>query len=362
MHHRKRNCWLKCSHQLKSRSPFLKILILERGYLPAGASTRNAGFACFGSISELLMDMQTESESDVMSLVEKRWRGLQNMRQVLGDEVLNYEALGGYELFTSGDAIRYEMCSAKIEHFNHLLSSITKQTHTYLNADKNIVRFGFSGVDHMIVNTGEGQIDTGKMMEALIEKASVLGIKILNGIKVEKYIDENPKVRVIVTGNENIYCDKLLICTNGFAPELIDEIDVEPARAQVLVTEPLENILFRGTFHYDEGYYYFRNIGTRVLLGGGRNLAFEQEKTSTDDLNDMIQRRLEDLLGTMIVPGQNVRIARRWSGIMGLGSSKKSIVKKISPSAYCAVRLGGMGVAIGNLVAAEAADLILDDL
>ena len=34
---------------LRERFPIEKIVILERGYLPTGASTKIAGFACFGS-------------------------------------------------------------------------------------------------------------------------------------------------------------------------------------------------------------------------------------------------------------------------------------------------------------------------
>lgn len=43
---------------------------------------------------------------------------------------------------------------------------------------------------------------------------------------------------------------------------------------------------------------------------------------------------------------------------MGMGSSKKPIVEKLSEHVYCGVRLGGMGVAIGSLVGQELADLV----
>ncbi len=35
---------------------------------------------------------------------------------------------------------------------------------------------------------------------------------------------------------------------------------------------------------------------------------------------------------------------------MGVGTEKKPIIKKISPNVVCAVRMGGMGVAIGSFV------------
>jgi glycine/D-amino acid oxidase-like deaminating enzyme len=40
--------------RLRERFPKAKIILLEKGALPQGASTKNAGFACFGSVSEII--------------------------------------------------------------------------------------------------------------------------------------------------------------------------------------------------------------------------------------------------------------------------------------------------------------------
>ena len=45
---------LSTALSLRERDATLRIAIIERGAMPTGASTRNAGFACFGSITELL--------------------------------------------------------------------------------------------------------------------------------------------------------------------------------------------------------------------------------------------------------------------------------------------------------------------
>lgn len=58
------------------------------------------------------------------------------------------------------------------------------------------------------------------------------------------------------------------------------------------------------------------------------------------------------------MPNQDFEIEHRWSGIMGLGSSKNPIVEQLSHNVFCGVRLGGMGVAIGSLIGTELADLI----
>jgi glycine/D-amino acid oxidase-like deaminating enzyme len=126
----------------------------------------------------------------------------------------------------------------------------------------------------------------------------------------------------------------------------------------VLITEPIPNLDIKGTFHLDRGYYYFRNIGDRILLGGGRNLAFEEETTTEMGQTEIIQKRLEQLLKEVILPNHDIEIAHRWSGIMGVGASKNPIVANLSQNVYCGVRMGGMGVAIGSLIGTELADLV----
>src|SRR6201996_9801458 len=72
---------LSAALHLKKQEPALKVLVLERGFLPTGASTKNAGFACFGTVSEQLYYLEDASETEVARLVNRKWRGLQRLRQ-----------------------------------------------------------------------------------------------------------------------------------------------------------------------------------------------------------------------------------------------------------------------------------------
>ncbi len=72
---------LSAALHLKKQHPLLKVLVLERGFLPTGASTKNAGFACFGTVSEQLKGLERASEEEVAALVNYKWRGLQRLRQ-----------------------------------------------------------------------------------------------------------------------------------------------------------------------------------------------------------------------------------------------------------------------------------------
>jgi gamma-glutamylputrescine oxidase len=194
------------------------------------------------------------------------------------------------------------------------------------------------------------------MMEALLEKVKRKNIRILNNINVTSFL-ENKSYVEIVTENFSYKSSKLFIATNGFSNKLLNE-NIIPARAQVLITKPIKNLQIEGTFHFDRGYYYFRNIDNRILLGGGRNLDFKKEETDNFGLNDNIQSELESVLKNIVLPKKEFEIDYRWSGIMGVGTKKTTIVKSISENVFCGIRLGGMGVAIGSSVGNELANKI----
>ncbi|MBU2926657.1 NAD(P)/FAD-dependent oxidoreductase [Winogradskyella psychrotolerans] len=344
---------LNCALQLKYRYPNSKILILEKGILPQGASTKNAGFACFGSLSEIIDDLKHHSEIEVLELIKKRIDGLQLLRKTLGDNAIDYQNLGGYELFLDSDESLYKSCVEKLEDINQFLYPLFN-TEVFAFKENN---FGFKNIkSKYCFNPFEGQIDTGKMMDSLLNKVQSLGIKIINHCIVESFSEHVDTVK-LKTNHFTFTTKKLFIATNGFAKQL-DIATVQPARAQVLITKPIENLPIKGTFHLEEGYYYFRNIDNRILLGGGRNLDFKTEETTEFGETELIQNKLEDLLKTTILPDTTFEIDHRWSGIMGVGKQKKPIVKQVSNNVFCGVRLGGMGVAIGSSIGKSLADLI----
>ncbi len=344
---------LSTALELRKRFPKAKILILEKGILPQGASTKNAGFACFGSISEILSDLRDHSEEAVNELVALRWQGVQLLRKNLGDEAIGYKDWGGHEVFLHTNAGLFETCIAELGRINQLLRSIFKKD-AFILTENN---FKFQGIqEQYITHQFEGQLDTGKMMYTFLKRVRQQGILLLNAVEVETFSEGLQGVHVRTNGFE-LDTKKLFIATNGFARQLVEE-DVQPARAQVLITKPIENLPIQGTFHLDEGYYYFRNVDNRILLGGGRNLDFETEKTTTFGQTERVQSELERLLHEVIVPGVDFEVDRRWSGIMGVGPQKMPIVKQLSNNVFCGVRLGGMGVAIGSVIGREVAGLL----
>lgn len=219
----------------------------------------------------------------------------------------------------------------------------------------------FDGIDCLIENKLEAQLDPGKMIKTLVEIASSLGVTILNNCTVNQFEQEESSI-LVATSQGDFKTKKLLFCTNAFANQLLPHLELKPGRGQVLITKPIDNLKLKGTFHYDKGYYYFRNVGNRILLGGGRNLDFFTEETHQFGETPLVQNTLLRLLKEVILPDIAFEIEQKWSGIMAFGPELSPIIEEVHPNVFCAVRCNGMGIAIGSHTGEEAGEMVLRSL
>ena len=335
---------------LKRKYPAAKIVILERGYLPSGASSKNAGFACFGSPTEIFDDLANSDENEVWNTINMRFEGLQELKDLVKNYDIDFQKKGSWDLIHD-DYDQTEISRDFIEYLNINCLKLFGVDKIYSEDNKVDQKFGFQSIKTSYFNKEEGQLDTGKLIKALHQISNSLGITSLFGIELIEFEESMNKV-ILKSNVGEIQCHKLLICTNGFAGKFLGS-EVKPARAQVLVTSEIPNLPFKGTFHLDRGYYYFRNIGNRILFGGARNLDFKGETTTEINTTPIIQDALNNLLKSTIIPNIDYQIDYSWAGIMGVGDTKKPIIHKQSNNVAFGVRMGGMGVAIGSIVGKE---------
>lgn len=346
---------------IKEKKPKASVLVLERGLLPTGASTKNAGFACVGSFSEKLSDLELMGENAFLTLIENRWVGLYLLRKRLGDDNIDFQNNGGFELILKNGKLDRD----RMYDMNALLERIFNNKVFYEKPEL-VERFGFNKemVQTVVLNPFEGQIDTGRMMQTLINYAGILQVKILTGANVE-YINEMPhKVEVNVKSGMGeqmkFSCEKVAYCTNAFTKHFFPDMEIIPGRGQVLCTSPIEGGLpFKGVFSFDEGYYYFRNFENRIVFGGGRNLDFETETSTQFEVNEKIMQQLEFYLAEMIIPDKQFTIDSKWTGIMAFGKNKLPIIKKVTDRQVIGARLNGMGIALGSKIADELCGMLL---
>lgn len=349
---------------LKRSKPELSITVIDSGWIPAGASTRNAGIACFGSLSEVVSDAGIMGTDKMLWLVEKRYKGLERIRKYFKKSEIDFDMCGGYELYNYSDKVSSEQLNENIEYINSLFKPITGSKNTYRLSDKKIKTFGFGDTRHLVKNNLEGCLHPGKLLLALLRSVQAMGVKVLNSTEIKSYELIGDTVHVDTDHSFSFQAKQLLICTNAFTKSIVPDIDIVPARGQVLITTPIDNLPFQGTFHSDEGFYYFRNVGKRVLLGGARNKFMQEETTYTFGTSETIQNALESYLNEVVLPsfkGQYT-VEGRWSGIMAMGGEKMPIMKKLQDRIYCAVRMSGMGVALAPVLAKEVTDMMIEEL
>src|ERR1700722_10499202 len=265
------------AYYLKRKAPSLSITVVERGLIPTGASTRNAGFACFGTLTEMAAGIREMGEDQFLELTEMRYKGLRKISKAFKDKEIGFQREGGYELVVNADGNELR---SQIDVFNRLLKKITGKQKIFSLQNEKISRFGFAGIQHLIANNYEGQLHSGKLCQALLRLVQSMGVSVLNNTEITGYEKVHGQLLLHTTQAPPLLSSQLLVATNAFARQLLPQLDVTPARGQVIVTSPIDNLPFRGTFHFDKGFYYFRNLGERVLLGGARNKAFDEETTS----------------------------------------------------------------------------------
>ncbi len=343
---------LSAAFFIKQKYPDAKVLLIERGYLPTGASTKNAGFACFGSPSELKHDLTHIPEQQVWETFSNRYFGLETLFSIVSPEKCGFNNCASWDLI---DNEKNKIELDFLEYLNLKAFEITGQENIY-TADVEIIKqTGFKNIVSAYKNRLEGSVNTGKLIHELYKKVISIDVNVIFGIELMSYHTDEKTVE-LETNYGIIKSNNLVICTNGFAGKFLGE-KIKPARAQVLITKPISNLNVKGTFHYDSGYYYFRNIENRILLGGGRNLDFQGETTENIDTTELIQNKLQFLLREIILPKINVEIDYSWAGIMGVGDSKTPIIEKTNKNVAFGVRMGGMGVAIGSEVGKKLSNL-----
>jgi hypothetical protein len=226
----------------KQHHPDAKITILERGEFPTGASTRNAGFACIGTVGEHLADLEIETEASVKARIKERYEGLLLLRKIAGDVAIEYDDCGGWEVFTNRE--KFEKAVKHISRFNGWLESLTGEKNAYKAGEVN----GYPA----IFNRLEGGLHPGKMIRRLIDLNSSVGNEIRWGAEVEQL---DIRQGVVETKNGwRIEADTVVLATNAFTSTLSGGNEIQPGRGLVLLTKPVDALAWKGTFHFDQGY------------------------------------------------------------------------------------------------------------
>ena len=335
--------------KIKKKFPSARVAMVDKMPISYGASTRNAGFACFGSVSEIVDDFKRSPQNEVYNLIQKRFAGIQQLKQEFGEASIGFEATGSFEVFQS--EADFQIAESQYQEINSELNARVgyKKVFNLQSADNLKMNFGPSA----IYNPYEGMLNSGLLNQTVNSIAHTLDIIPLYGLNIVSHHATQGGYTLISDSGMEIETNQLIIANNAFAKDLLPSEDVEPARGQIVITKPIDNLPFDAIFHADKGYIYFRRIDDRILIGGGRNHFYDKENTfvmqGTDNLKDFLSNYIKE----WILPNTPFEIDMHWSGIMGMGKEKLPIVKKVDDHLGICVRMSGMGVALGPVLSDE---------
>lgn len=346
---------LSAAIELKKMQPILRVSVLEKSWLSDGASSKNAGFACFGSISEFVDDLKDMTFEEVVALAVRRFRGVEKLVKEYSEDVLKLDWNGGHELFFQEDELNFKECCNYVERFNDSFETIIGiRPYTILFERE------FQGIQNLvgvISNNYEGGLNTGSMLTAMRNLALSIGVQIFHGVEVFGYSSSQNEI-IVESSVGNWKVKRLAFCTSSFHSHLFEDLQMSSKRNQVIVTRPISDLKLNGTFHHQQGFNYFRNIDGRILMGGMRHQFQNTESTNLQGNTNEVVRALTNFLQSKIHTTSQIEIDLAWSGILGVGKDERPVVKEVEENIFVGVRLGGIGVAIGSLIGEELAVLI----
>lgn len=331
------------------------VVITEMRDVGLGASSRNAGFMITG------MDTYYHRAIEIYGrdLTSWMWR-LSNRTHEIWHQ---FASKGNVPVFNGGSLLLAESQAEKDE-IKLAYEALKADGHQAIYHDSDPLKRGYFAA---IEQPQDCAIQPYHFVNSIFQQS---GAELVANNELYAIEQTEADYVMVYTRQYAFRAKHVLLCTNAYSPNIHPYFigKVIPNRAQVLVTEPLDQSLIPSCGYSDYGYMYYRmTFDNRFLVGGARNLYQELEGDTTDDrVNEQVQSALEDYCRkyypeTIGADGQ-LNVHRRWAGIMGFTPDSIPLVGTLPdmPNVGFAVGFTGHGLAMGGGTAEIAVDHLLN--
>ena len=165
---------------------------------------------------------------------------------------------------------------------------------------------------------------------------------------------------LVTTEHGSIKAKHIVVAVDGNLGKALPEIadQVQPTRLQMISTAPETKIKMQYAVYVRQGWDYWQQLPDgRIAIGGGRDLALEQEATDvvepTQIMRDYLEHKLEDL-------GVTAPIEHHWAAIVSYTNTGLPMVKEVQPGVWAVGAYCGTGNVVGALLARSAVDHCID--
>jgi glycine/D-amino acid oxidase-like deaminating enzyme len=326
-----------CAAALSLAEAGLRVRVHDRRRVAGGASGRNGGFALRGAAAPYDVVVSsigrgaaaalwrwTEDELEVMrSLAGDAFRPVSSLRIAVDDEERT-------ELRAEFEAMRADGIAAEwVE-------------------DRDVLRDGrFTGA---LRHPPDGALQPARWVRRLAARAAAAGAEIV------EHHD--------VTSLDELEAPTVLVATDGYPSGLLGELEglIVPTRGQVIATEPIPERLFEVPHYGRHGFdYWHQTEDGRIVAGGFRDVALDEEFTAEEELTEPVQRALSAFVDDLL--GRPLRVDYRWAGIFGLVLDFLPVVGRVpgSDRLWVAGGYSGHGNVLGFACGRLAARAIVGD-
>lgn len=322
------------------------VALVDRHHPAAGASGRNAGMVLVGTrdaYAEAIERFGVDRAREVWTLTVENVR---RMREIATRSGVEHEESGATYLSTDPSYSALLQQSAKMLQRHKFEAEFT---------DRDPLERGF---DAALLQPTDFGTQPAQLTQVLVSESDAI---LYENDEVFDIIGNGTGLTVR-TRRHLMHCEKVVLAVNGYAALLhhFFEPFVEPARGQVLLTQPLQPIVTTLGLHYREGYFRQLDDG-RLLLGGGRFQYEDQERTFSDEVTPNVQGFLAQYLARYF-PEITLEVSRRWAGIHGMTVDGLPIIGRLPDKreVYFAVGFSGHGNSLGLIAGERVAELALN--
>jgi glycine/D-amino acid oxidase-like deaminating enzyme len=157
-----------------------------------------------------------------------------------------------------------------------------------------------------------------------------------------------------------IKCKFVVVAVDGRIEQIFPELaaKVRTARLQMLGTAPTREVTLKRPVYARWGYDYWQQLPDgRVVLGGGRDVAVNEEWTASVEPTAAIQTYLEGFLRERV--GVQAPVTHRWAASVGYTADGMPIVEEVLPRVWAIGGYNGTGNVVGALCARSICELIV---
>jgi gamma-glutamylputrescine oxidase len=320
-----------CSCALALARRDLRVRLHEARQIAGGASGRNGGFALRGGAMPYPDAVRDLGRDEARALWRLSERALDTIESLAGDALRRVGSL------------RLAVDDAELGELRAEADALAADGFAleWLDPLPEPLRGLFTGGFR---HAGDGALQPARWVRRLAGHAAVAGAELR---------DHEPVVELDRLGASHV-----VVATDGYTRGLVPELDavIRPTRGQLLVTAPLQRELFRGPHYARHGYdYWQQQLDRRLVIGGGRDAALEDEWTADEAVTPAVQERIEHAVRRLT--GAPFVVEQRWSGIWGTTPDLLPLVGRVPGrnGVWVSAGFSGhgnvLGFACGELVA-----------